>query len=273
MKPATDRRLSAFHEHLTLLGRGEKTVNLYCYLVSIHNERSLVSDEESPNYLHTIRAALKAWAEFTSDEKLETHLKRVRLPPALPMQERKSLTKAKWVNLIDEIYDNDYMGEPCQAYLGMLARRGFRSSDVLRLKKKEVKLALKEGTLTYYAKGRRRLNFPVTDNWRDCLETFAGYKDWNQVWDLIAPSGSRNLNKSAADCGRRLLSYAATNVKAGHVNLHLLRKTYATHYYLACQDPVMLKDHMQWANIETAMRYVAVSDRKALEEVASSLFE
>jgi len=35
---------------------------------------------------------------------------------------------------------------------------------------------------------------------------------------------------------------------------------------------VKLKDHMQWANIETAMRYVAESNAKELESVAEKMF-
>jgi integrase len=74
---------------------------------------------------------------------------------------------------------------------------------------------------------------------------------------------TRSLEKCALNIG----------LDVDDVHPHLLRHTYATRYYEACQDPKKLQDHMSWANIATAMNYVGQSSREELDAIADAMFD
>ena len=263
-----------FRKWLFRRGKADSTADAYCYQVSrgIDLDR-LVDRESAPKYLHSIRAAYKAFARFTKDDDLLEELEEISLPPAMRVHEKEALTKEEWLTLIDEIDSADYISEPVRSVLGMMACRGFRRGDVLRLRRVDISKGLNQGILTYEAKGRRRLSFPINDHWGSYLETLVETK-FDRVCDAVAPgSESGSSHDSAGSAVSRALEICAAEVGLEGVHPHLLRKTYATQFYLACEDPVKLKDHMQWANIQTAMLYVAKSDQKELEAVADSLFE
>jgi integrase len=267
----TDRELADFRRWLLRRGRSEGTATLYSYHVLRAYEEGDPVDrltaELAPKTLHGIAAALKSWARFNKDPELELELADVSLPPAARVKEKKAIPREAWLALIDEVGEADYIAEPVRGVLGLMACRGFRSGDVLRVTGAQTASAFKTGTLVFVAKGRRRLSFPLSPRWQPYLELCAPRKG-RQVWQDIAPQRS-----SAAKTVARALSACASEVGIDEIHPHKLRGTYATYYYQACQDPVKLKDHMQWQSIETAMLYVATAGQKELEAVADTLFD
>lgn len=277
----TDESLTKFQRWLRRRGRAEGTADSYMYQVARCAElddplERLLDPDLSPKYIHTIAAALKSWARFSKDGDLELELAEIKLPAAKRVKEKSILTREDWSKLREEINRADYISEPVRAELGMMASRGFRRGDILRLRKSDIAGALKSGTLVYEAKGRRRLAFPISSHWGPYLELLmeaGGRKKWERVCDLVSPgSNPKTRMDTAGKTITRSLSYCGEEVGIEDIHPHLLRRTYATFYYEACQDPVKLKDHMQWANIETAMLYVAASNQEELEAVADTLF-
>lgn len=270
--------LQGFHSWLLRYGRSDGTADQYVAHVRRALELSdplekLVDRDLSANSLQTARAALKAYAAFCEDEELLKEISRVRLPPARRLHEEAALDKETWKELRAEIDGAEYLSDPMRGELGMLATRGFRCGDVLRLRRDDVAQALKSGILSYEAKGRRRLEFSVTKSWRGYLEIFADFSGWDHVWDLISPE-AKKPKLAAAKAVERALEKCAEEigVDTEDIHPHLLRKTYATYYYELCQDPVKLKDHMQWAKIETAMLYVQPFAHRELDAIAEKMF-
>lgn len=272
--PTMTTELQDFRKWLRRRGRTQGTANAYAYQISrgIDLDR-LVDEDAAPKYLHSIRAAYKSYAKFMKDDELMDELEEIALPPALRTREKSILTKDQWRDLIDEIDEADYISEPTRAALGMMACRGFRKGDVLRLRKEDVARGLSEGVLTYKAKGRRLLQFPVNDHWGPYLEILNQFK-FQHVAEIVSPRADlESAHDSAASSVARSLSGCAEEIGVDDIHPHLLRKTYATLYYQKCKDPEKLRAHMQWASIQTAMLYVAKSDQKELEAVADSLFQ
>jgi integrase len=277
----TNEDLADFQVWLRKYGKSKDTAEQYALNVRRAYEAGgpmerLIDSDLSPKYLHLIRAALNSWAEFCKDTELQSEIKKVKLPPAIRRKESIPLTKEEWENIRAEIQEASYLKDPMRGELGLLVCRGFRRGDVLRLKRKEVTTALRKGKLDYEGKGRKRLVFTVAPYWRNYLEIFAGYKDWERVEDLISPrSKPDNRTESAGKAVYRALEKCGSRVGLDpeDVHPHLLRKTYATLYYQKCLDPAKLQAHMQWADITTAMGYVNAGRVDELDAIANSMFE
>lgn len=273
--------LNDYQLWLRKYGRSKDTAEQYAMNVRRAYEAGgplerLVDTDLSPKYLRLIQASLKTWAEFCKDDELSEELKLIKLPPAIRRKVSTPLTEKEWKNLRTEIEEASYLREPMRGELGMLACRGFRRGDVLRLKRKEVTNALRKGVLDYEGKGRKRLNFTVAPYWRGYLEIFASYKGWDRVEDLISPrtkpetrraSAGKAVDRALKKCG------AKVGLDPQDIHPHLLRKTYATLYYQKCLDATMLQAHMQWSDVSTALGYVSAGSVGRLDAVADSLFD
>lgn len=273
--------LEGFEGWLLRYGRGQDTADQYVRKVRLAFERGdplkkLTDKDLSPKYLRLIKASLSAFADYSDDAELAADLRRMRLPPAIRRRESVPLTEQEWNSLREEIEDASYLFGPMRAGLGMLVCRGFRRSDMLRIKRSEVRDALRKGVLDCEGKGRKRLRFSVADYWAENLECFdrAGV-EWDRIEDLICPKAAQRTRRdSAGKALSRALKKAGAYVglDAQDVHPHLLRKTYATLFYQRCQDPAKLQAHMQWESIEVAMGYVAAGNVEELDEIAGSLF-
>jgi integrase len=275
----TAEDLDNYQLWLRKYGRSKDTAEQYAANVRRAYEAGgplerLVDNDLSPKYLRLIMAALKGWAKFCKDDELTEELSEVRLPPALRRKESVPLTMEEWKNLRKEIETAAYLKDPMRGELGLLVCRGFRRGDVLRLRRTEVTTALRKGTLNYKGKGSKRLNFTVAPFWRDYLEIFADYTDWDRVEDLICPRAKNRTEASGKAIARALNKCGArVGLDVDDVHPHLLRKTYATRYYEACKDPAKLQAHMQWSDISTAMGYVNAGSVEELDAIADSMFE
>ena len=278
----TTGQLDEYQLWLRKYGRSASTANEYALNVRRAYEHGgpferLTDGSLSPKYLHLIKAALKSWAEFNDDELLIKELRKVRLPSSLRKKDSIPLTREEWAALRGEILTATYLKEPVRAELGLLACRGLRCGDALRIKREEATQALRKGVLDYEGKGRKRLKASVAPSWREYLEILADHKDWERAEDLICPSsppGRKRRESSGKKLARSLNRCGAEiGLNADDLHPHLLRHTYASLYYDKCRDPKKLLDHMGWGSMDVAMRYVGASSKDELDGIADSLFD
>lgn len=239
----------------------------------------LRNDELAPKTRRHILAAARRWAEYTEDVAMTKALKKLRLPPAKRKTAKVPLKREDLFSLVDELGSASYIDDPMRAVLGMMACRGLRCGDVLRLRHAEIDAAKESGTLSFEAKGRRRLEFRVLKTYRRFLDLLAAIPgSWTRVDEVISPGAGENGRRSAA---ARAVERSLTRVgvHCGVLGLypHRLRRTYAVEYLRALHgDPealVKLTQHMQWASMTTAMEYVDHARGDELNEVAERMFE
>lgn len=279
--PAT-QDLERFAAWLQKYGRGEGTAALYVRDVRHAYAaggplRRLGNDDLAPKTRRHILAACRAWADFREDGDLLVDLRKVRLPPPARQTAKVPLERHEWFGLLDAI-DASQLRPAVRAVLGVMASRGLRVSDVLRLRRREVVAALDHGTLAFEAKGRRRHEYSLLDAWRPYLELLAAQTRWDRVDELVAPgAAAASRRKTAAKTVARALRRVAreANLVPETVYPHRLRRTYATEYLRELKgDPealIKLQQHMGWRNLATAMEYVDHSRREQLDEVARGL--
>lgn len=279
-----DVSLEKFGQWLVDMGRSPGTVRLYPLLVGAcarHEDGitgRLVAGELEPKSLHVNRAALRAWAEFAEDPDLEKRLKRIKLPPARRAKPKRELERERWKELAAAIKTTK-LRDPMRATLLIMARRGFRSGDVLRLRKTEISHAIKSGTLSFAAKGNRRIEYKATPI-MEALETLHAQRgDWNRVEDLLVSprclSTGFDRRRAAAAAVSRALVKVAEAISESGVHPHRLRRTYAVYFLHELRgDPqamVKLQHHMGWDSLTTAAGYVDAVNRDELDEIGDRL--
>ena len=278
----TDRNLDKFRLWLMERGRVEGTADTY-----ISNLRScagsprglthrLVAGELSPNALRTNLAALRAWALFTDDPALSKRLGDTRLPPARRIHTKLPLGAALLRKLIRHLQTcaalrDASTGDAMRQVLLIMAMRGFRSGDVLRLRRTEVARALSTGKLAYEGKGRKRIEFSA-EPIRPQLEALIQVKNWERVRDLIARSADP---KVASVKVWRTAKRLAKQVGIDDMNPHRFRHTFATLYLERLNgDPnaiIKLQKFMGWESMGTAARYVDGVSQEQLDEIGAGL--
>lgn len=262
----SEASLAKFRSHLLEEGRDEGTAELYVKNVrTCSRERFLTSrltdSELASKTLHTNKAALSSWANFIGDADLGKRLKRIKLPPSVRAKPKQGLEQADWKRLLATVRTTK-MDEPIRAVILIMARRGFRVADGLRLQKEEVTAALRTGILSTEGKGRKRREIDAAPI-REALEILVAEKRaWKRVEDLIAHTlrTGRLRRKAAAQRVAVALRRCAKKAGITGVHPHRLRRTYALGFLrLFHGDPqalVKLQRHMGWSDMETALSYV-----------------
>lgn len=280
----TEASLEKFGQWLVDLGRAPGTVRLYPMLVRAcaRHEQGLtgrlVAGELEPKTLHVNRAALLAWAEFIENDELAKRLRRIKLPPARRAKPKREMERDRWKALAAAIRTTK-LRDAMTATLLIMARRGFRSGDVLRLRKTEIKAAIKTGTLSFAAKGNRRIEYRATPV-MEALEMLEAHRgDWNRVEDLLVSprcgsQGFKRRRAASAAVARALMKVAETIEETG-VHPHRLRRTYAVYFLHELKgDPqalVKLQHHMGWDSLATAAGYVDAVNRDELDDIGDRL--
>jgi len=233
----------------------------------------------APKTRHRILAAGRQWAKFREDAELAAGLSSFRLPPARRKKAKVPCERDQLFMIIDELAKADYLTEQMRAVIGMLACRGFRVSDVLRIERGELIQAKESRMLVYLAKGRRRLEFGLIKTWAQHAITLADMPgDWGRVEDLICPRAKPvTRRKAAVRAVQRSLNKLARRCEIPNVYPHRLRRTYAVEYLKHQKnDPealLKLTQHMQWADESTALQYVNHVRGRELDEAAEKIFE
>lgn len=272
----TKASLTRFENWLRENGRAEPTVELYTSCMRSCAAREdgltarLIDRKLAPKTRRANLAALRAWASFTDDADLERRLKKIKMPPANRVQPKVELQKDDWRRLVKELQQAK-LPAAMRSVLLIMALRGLRSGDVLRLRRREVQEALRSGVLAYEAKGGRRLEYDA-EPIRPQLEALVETTGWERVRDLVGgDAGPRAISNKV----RRALKRATKGLKLDGVHPHRLRRTYATHFLKALdRDPqalIKLTKHMGWANIQTAAGYVDATDATELNAIGAKL--
>jgi len=273
----TDRNLDKFKVWLLERGRTEGTADAYATnLRSCAADRKglthrLVAGALSPNTLRSNLAALRAWALYIEDPKLGKRLGDIRLPPARRIHTKQPLALDTLRTLIKHLQVCKMPSEAMRQVLLIMAIRGFRSGDVLRLRRTEILRALDTGKLIYEGKGRKRIEFAARP-FRAQLEALSQITGWNRVRELIAKSDNP---KVASVKVWRAARRAASEVGIADMNPHRLRHTFATRYLEQLGgDPnaiIKLQKFMGWESMNTAARYVDAVSQDELDAIGAGL--
>lgn len=283
---AVSRELEKFREYLEEFGLADSSLSTYVDVAKRALAEKgwmarLKDDDLAPKTKRLIRAAARHWADWKRDDKLRESLKRLRLPAPLRKTAKAPLARKDLFRVMDEISNQKRKMPPAvRAVLGLMAYRGFRDGDCLRMKKSELQSALQQGTLAYEAKGRRRLEFAVIRTYRPWVELMVAQPGrWTRVDELVAPTSrdARTRRATAARYVQRALAEIGADLGLRGLHPHQLRRTYAVQYLKAQKNnPEALPDlvsHMQWASVTTAMEYVNYSRGAERDRVAETMFD
>lgn len=285
MSAKLNKQIDAFREYLGEHGLSSGTIDVYVTDVEKAFDAGgfvprLREEDLAPKTKRHILAAARHWATFEEDKKLTAALDRLKLPPPRRKQAKVPITRDEMFTVVDEIDRADYLGKTMRAVLLIMACRGLRCGDVLRLERAEIADALGAGTLSFEAKGKRRLEFKVLKTYRRALVQLAEADGkWLRVDQLISPHSANDKarRKAAARAVERAL--VRVGVKCGVFGLHphRLRRTYAVEYLRQLKgDPeaiIKLQQHMQWASVATALEYVDHARGDELDTYAEKIFE
>ena len=277
--------LKRFHAWVLARGRVLGTADLYVTHLRLAAAdpdgltHRVIAGDLAPNTIHGVMAALRAWATFSKDSDLADLLRDVRLPPARRIHRKLPLVRDQWRTVIQQIRtypaSQDRLGnDAMRQVLLLMALRGIRSGDILRLKKTEIRRALDTGKLAYEGKGRKRLEFAVAPI-RGPLEALADQPGaWERVRDLISTSKDP---KVASVRVWRAAKRVAMTAGIPQMNPHRFRHTFATNFLgELAGDPnaiVKLQQYMGWENMATAARYVSEISQDQLDEIGARLVD
>lgn len=228
--------------------------------------QGLLDKTASPNTLHLRFSVLKTYAKWKKDTELLEQLTnfRRRLPAARRVAPRPPLTGDELERLIRAL---DW-SSGVDLVIMLMAVRGFRVGDVLRLKREEIKTALETGTLAYVAKKGQRQEWG-TGLFAEPLETLFHLCDrreepWVIVADALATGEDRqnaarwNVEHRCRELRKKLKM---------NIYPHRLRRTRAMMYLEAVGgDVTKLTKWMGWQNVTTAYGYVDYVNREDLEQ-------
>jgi len=274
----TEANLAAFKSWLLDRGRAEGTADLY-----LKNLKRCAQEERittrlrgglAPLTKRTNKAALVQWARFTKNPDLAELVEAVKLPPAKRSKPKLPLQTAQWQRFVQHLASSNLARVPLGHVCLVVAKRGLRVSDAIRIKRTEVAAALKTGVLSYVGKGAKRHEISA-EPIRAHLEALHAATGWTIVADLVSPTPAGATNRV-----RRAMRREATHLGIEGVYPHRFRRTYARHYLEEHRgDPravLKLQNHMGWSNLNTAMSYADDVDHGELaqtgDQMAKKLF-
>ncbi len=278
-RAVTDANLDAFEAWILNRNRGEGTAESYKSQVRLSASSGRVSlarlarsSSLAPNTKWQILAALKAWARWTKDDELKETLEDLRLPPAKRVAKKSPLTEKQWRDLIAHLREAEKVNDVHRVVIVIMALRGLRLGDVLRIEHHEVKSALSTRTLSAVAKGGKRREFSAVPIMAD-LKVLTKYPVWERIRDLVGPASA--TEKALGHRVRRTLKRHAAKVGIPSTHPHQLRRTFATQYLESMAgDPaalIKLQKYMDWSDLSTAARYVDAVDAVELNAAADRM--
>lgn len=276
----SDKNLADFRAWMMARGRVQGTADLYvlnvksCAAAPGGLTTRLVSRKLAPNTLRSNLAALRAWATFSKDADLREILSDIRLPPARRIRSKEPLDQETWSEMVKFLRKPESrMSHAIRQVVLIMAIRGLRSGDVLRIRRKDVDRALSTGKLTYEGKGRKRIEISAGPI-RAQLEELSALLGWDQVSDLVSTS-----SKPAVIRGKvyRATRRAGKAMDVEEMSPHRFRHTFATAYLRELHgDPnaiVKLQKYMAWESLSTAARYVDSVSQDQLDEVGAGVVD
>jgi len=279
--------LGDYGRWLSRHGRSDGTVDRYTRTLSEYLfdperiEKIVASPRASANYRRFLMAVLRSWAKFSHDDQLKDWLDVVKRPPPTPMSSREPLDFHTWDRVLQEIRGASYLTDAERAVAEIVAIRGIRCGDVVRLTRKQVELGASTDTLSYVGKGGRSLSCSSVPLRRPLVALnglFVG-SGIKAVRNLVSPLSrdSRASQETATRRIRRKMDLVADAVGVSREDLHphKFRHTYATLYLQELEgDPEALPklvQQMGWANLNTAANYLRRNRRPELDAVEARM--
>lgn len=271
----TERTIEKFREWLIARGRSEPTADLYSTCIrKCAGSRSLttrlVSGDLAPKSKHANAAALRAWAKFSKDPELAELVEDIRLPPAQRVKPKLPLELASWRAFVSRARDAKWLAPWMRATVLIIAVRGLRSGDALRIKRAEVREALKSGKLSFEGKGRKRHEIAVSPI-KGALEELATDTSWERVSDLAGDVSSKAVSARVRRAVRRI----AREAKVDGCHPHRLRRTVAHQFLMQLgPDPralPKLMSFMGWSNLNTALQYIGEVEAGDVQDVGNKI--
>lgn len=271
------KNLEKFHAWLLARGRTEGTADVY--LINVRTcgadpkgiTHRLVGGDLAPKTRRLNLAALRAWAKFGKDLELADVLSDLRLPPARRQKAKIPLDQPAWRAIVQHIQHDAILTEPMRHTLLIMARRGLRCSDVLRMRRTDIVRAIDTGRLVYEGKGRKRIEIDATPI-MPSLEALRGFKGWDRVRELISTSTAPIIARKSVI---RASKTVGKDIGIEDMTPHRFRHTFATRFLAELQgDPnalVKLQRFMDWESIQTASGYVNSVSGSELDRVGASL--
>ena len=275
--------LDDFHDWLQRRGRG-RSANQYRKVVGrwLGDPEKvfamMTSRRYSPNYRCHLIACTRAWARFTDDTELLKRLSDIKRPAPAPQTAREPFDFDEWFAIRDEIDDAEYLTDAKRNVCALIAMRGIRCGDVLRLTKRNMTRAVRTGTLAFEGKGERWQNYSA-DPLQPYLEGLIDCR-WpgKRVCNLVCPgSADEHAQESAGRAIRKAFDLVAVELEMEPEDLyaHRFRHTYATYFLQEMAgDPeavFKLQQQMGWAQLSAAANYLRRSRREELDGVESRL--
>lgn len=275
----TDANLERFTAWLQNRGRGDNTAKIYCsHLRNAHDAGEISTarlvGKLSPNTKRGTKAALAAWAKFTKDGDLRDALEDVKLPPARRVTAKLPLTREQWAAYVRHLRTAKipHRDELIRSIMVIIAVRGLRKSDALRITRREVSAALSTGKLSFRGKGGKRSEFAAAPIRAELEDLHARKGDWETLQDLVSPSMEAAQNRIW-----RRMRILAESIEIDGVYPHRLRRTYATRFLEQLQgDPqaiIKLQKHMDWESLGTAASYADAVNTDELDVVGGRMVD
>lgn len=276
------RDLDAFTDWLARRGRSEGTISLYKKNLRRCADGKTLTDrllgDLAPKTKRTNKAALAAWGKFKKDGEFLAELDEIKLPPATRIKAKVPLITEDWRRVVHHVEADETMPPHERATILIMARRGLRVSDVLRIEKKAAVRGISTGRFAYKGKGDKRIEIAALPI-KQPLEMLVGLGKWETVTDLYGLTGVTTLDTMAlcAQRVRRALARCAKALKIDDVHPHRLRRSYATFFLQRHKgDPqamVKLVEHMAWSGISVASGYVDGVSADELDQIGSEMVE
>lgn len=282
----TVRNLERFTTWMVERGRGENTAAIYrCHLrKSSEDPKGITArllGKLAPKTKRTNLAALAAWAKFSKDDELRDRIEAIRLPPARRVTTKLPLAVDDWKKLVRHLRTCKLpeRDKHLRHVLVIIAIRGLRCSDTLRITKPELKRALETKILSFEGKGRKRTEFSCEPYLLEVGELAGVMGTWETLRELVSPK-AENHRSVVNRVWRRMKSEAkragVATVGKG-VYPHQLRRTYATNFLAKLAgDPqalIKLQKHMHWESLATAATYADAVDHDELDQVGGKMVE
>lgn len=273
------RRLQGFRDWLLERGRADNTADAYVGNVKLALESAKITQRLvgplAPKSKRVVLASLRAYAHYTGDHKLTAKLKDIKLPAAVRKSVRRPLEFDDWRRLCVAA-DASELPAAKRAVVGLMANRGFRCGDVLRMQRDQMVEALRTGELVFESKGGHWLRYLVTDSVRPHLEALVALGTWTEVVELVSRAKKRRHNNARKTCNRALRRIAATvGIPAEEVYSHRLRRTYSVYFLRELQGDSeamqKLQAQMQWASPMTAFEYTDYVNKVELDTFDAKL--
>jgi integrase len=239
--------------------------------------RGLAGGEPRADPWHNVIAAtLKYWATYTENDELAVQLREertkrlIRRPLAEPKEVKAALSPAELEAFLEALGDRHVppWAIPC---LGLMAKLGLRSNDMLRLTRGDVKKAVDSDRLRIVGKGEKVRWLPTSpvEEELQLLLDIDEPEDWVHVWDIIA-TGSRdedNRPEYAYHQVWQMVNAVAKLAGIERMNTHRLRKAAARRLYEASgHNLAQVTKFLGHSDSKTTLTYLEVDLDEYLAE-------